>query len=89
MNYRTDIRCWEIIKCDKQDCPARHEPETPCWEIAKREGAYKAISNICIDCIVYVLKEKTDFLGRKEKKKILSQKRVALLDCSLRSTTKK
>ena len=95
MTQITQIKCWEIMKCDNQDCPARHEPETPCWEIANREGTYKNISNTCRDCIVYVLKEGIDGLGQKEIEKIINQREfstrveASLVDCSLRSTKKK
>ena len=83
------------MQCDNQDCPARYEPETPCWEIANREGAYKDISNTCRDCIVYVLKEENDVLNQKELEKLITQREfskkieTALLNCSLIFSTKK
>jgi hypothetical protein len=59
-------KCWEIVNCDNLNCPARHEPETPCWEISQRIVAYHSVSNTCKDCIVYILKEKTSALSKKE-----------------------
>ena len=66
--------CWEIMNCDNLSCPARFEPETPCWEIAKRIEAFNDISNTCKDCIVYILKEKANDLSKKELHKIIIQR---------------
>jgi hypothetical protein len=68
--------CWEIMNCDILDCPARFEPETPCWEIAKRIEAFNYISNTCKDCIVYMLQEKTNVLSKKELHEIIMQRRL-------------
>jgi hypothetical protein len=73
VNY-SNYNCWEIINCDHLDCLARSEPETPCWEIAKRIGAYRHISNTCRDCIVYLLKEITSAITQKELQEILKQR---------------
>ena len=61
-----NYKCWEIMNCDILECPARLEPETPCWEIAKRVGDFRNVSNTCKDCIVYILKEETYILSIKE-----------------------
>jgi len=74
MNSHIDLQCWEIMKCNNLDCPARSEQETPCWEIAKRIGAFSDISNTCRDCIVYLLKEITSAITQKELQKILKQR---------------
>ena len=74
MNSHIDLQCWEIMKCNNLDCPARSEPETPCWEIAKRIGAYRDISNTCRDCIVYLLKRTTSAIIQKELQEILKQR---------------
>jgi PAS domain S-box-containing protein len=51
--------CWEIMKCDKEDCPAYGEPRLRCWYLAGTlcpqcvEGEYaKKIAN-CRQCPVY------------------------------------
>jgi hypothetical protein len=62
------------MKCNNLDCPARSEPETPCWEIAKRIGAYRNVSNTCRDCVVYLLKTATSALSTKELQEILKQR---------------
>ncbi|MEJ2333700.1 MAG: hypothetical protein P8Y08_13115 [Desulfobulbaceae bacterium] len=74
MDSYIDLQCWEIMKCNNLDCLARSEPETPCWEIAKRIGAYCDISNTCRDCIVYLLKEITTAISQKELQEILKQR---------------
>ena len=74
MDSHIDLQCWEIMKCNNLDCPARSEPETPCWEIAKRIGAYCYISNTCRDCIVYLLKKTTSAISPKELQEILKQR---------------
>lgn len=70
----SNYNCWEILNCDILDCPARLEPETPCWEIAKRIEAFNDISNTCNDCIVYILKEKANVLSKKELHEIIIQR---------------
>jgi hypothetical protein len=74
ITLRRKIKCWEIIKCTDSNCPARKEPETPCWEIAERTGAYRDVSNTCRDCVVYILKTETSNLSREELKQILLEK---------------
>ena len=74
MDSHIDLQCWEIMKCNNLDCLARSEPETPCWEIAKRIGAYRYISNTCRDCIVYLLKEITTAISPEELQEILKQR---------------
>ena len=71
MTSYSDLKCWEIINCDHLECLARSEPETPCWEIAKRAEAFRDISNTCCDCIVYLLENETTVLSKKEIQEIL------------------
>ena len=74
MDSYSSYRCWEIMNCDNLNCPARIEPETPCWEIAKRNEDYNKISNTCEDCIVYLLKVETSFFYIKELQHIFLQR---------------
>lgn len=69
-----NYKCWEIMNCDDLNCPARLEPETQCWEIAKRINAYNNISNTCKDCVVFILKEKTNLLSKKELHNIIRER---------------
>ena len=74
MNSYIDLQCWEIMKCNNLDCPARSEPETPCWEIARRIGSFRDVSNTCRDCIVYLLKGTASAITQKELQEILKQR---------------
>ena len=93
MTSYSDLKCWEIINCDDLDCPARSEPETPCWEIAKRIGTYLDVSNTCRDCIVYLLQKETSVLNKKQIQEILRQKGPSekigkgYLACTLKTST--
>ncbi len=86
-------KCWEIINCDHLDCLARSEPETPCWKIAKRVGAFRDVSNTCSDCIVCLLQKETSALSKKEIKGILSHRGhsekigTGYLACILKTST--
>ena len=73
VNY-PNYKCWEIMNCNNLDCLARHEPETPCWEIAQRNETYQNTSNTCKDCVVYILKEETHVLSKKELHNIIIEK---------------
>ena len=76
MDSYSNIKCWEIMGCNNLDCPARHEPELPCWELAKGVEDFRNISNTCEDCIVYVLKEEPFILGNKELQNIIIQRKL-------------
>jgi hypothetical protein len=76
MGLRSDCFCWEIMQCDKsKNCPARQNPEKPCWEIAsEKDDDYRNVFNICRDCIVHVLKSDTSVLSNLEIKNIVNAK---------------
>ena len=67
-------KCWEIINCDHLDCLARNEPETSCWQIAKRVGSFRDVSNTCRDCLVYLLQNETSVISKKEIFEILNHR---------------
>ena len=67
-------QCWEIMDCDNSDCQGMREPETPCWEIAKREGSFHNITNTCRDCLVYIIKEDRTAISSQALQNILMQK---------------
>ncbi|MEE8596207.1 MAG: hypothetical protein V3T09_00165 [bacterium] len=69
-----NYKCWEIMNCENLKCPARLEPETPCWEIARRFDFFNFASNICKDCIVFILKEETHVLSKKELHNIIIER---------------
>jgi hypothetical protein len=74
MDSYSDLKCWEILKCNNLDCQARSEPDTPCWTIAKDVAAFHNISNTCKDCIVYLLNKGKYVLNQKEIQNILNQR---------------
>ena len=53
MNNSSNLKCWETMNCANRDCPARSEPETPCWEITKRNVAYHKVK-ILLDIIINI-----------------------------------
>jgi hypothetical protein len=74
MDFYSDKNCWEIINCDHLDCPARKEPETPCWQIAKRVGSFRDFSNTCRACIVYLIKNEVSETIKNELVEIMNQR---------------
>jgi len=93
MDSYLNMKCWEIMNCNNLDCPARSEPETPCWEIAKKIEDYRNVSNTCRDCVVYLLKKNTAILSKREVENILNQRKLpgnigtGHLVCALKSST--
>jgi len=87
MGVKCDWPCWEIMDCDESKmCAAKCRPETPCWEIAKEQGDYRYISQVCIDCIVYMLKGDSNVLSKNEIRAIMVSKANCILtsgDCAV------
>jgi hypothetical protein len=73
MDSGSGYNCWEMMSCDNLGCPARHEPETPCWEIAERADSYQDNDRKCKECVVYLLKANATFLNL-NKLKTLAEK---------------
>jgi hypothetical protein len=87
----SDLKCWEILKCENLDCQARSEPDMPCWTIAKEVTAFHNVSNTCTDCIVYLLNKGKYILNSTEIQNILNQRELpekygkGHLSCALKS----
>ena len=80
MGEKCDWPCWEIMNCDaSRECPAKTRAETPCWEIAREQSDYRYILQICVDCIVHVLKGENSVLSKKERQSIMVQKANCVL----------
>jgi len=80
MGVQCDWPCWEIMDCaESKMCPAKSLPDKPCWEIAKEKGDYKYISQICSDCIVYMLKGDSNTLSQDEIQAIMVSKANCIL----------
>jgi hypothetical protein len=76
MGSRCEWFCWEIMRCRNSDaCPAKQNPQIPCWEIARESASYKHALNICLDCIVYLLKNGGTKLSNQEIKEILKDRK--------------
>lgn len=41
-------------------------PEKSCWEKASEVGDFRNVYNICEDCLIFILKNKTTLLSDKE-----------------------
>ena len=75
MGENCDWPCWKIMNCAAgQKCPAKSRPETPCWELAREKGDYRFILQICVDCIVHILKGKNTALSKNEIRSIMLYK---------------
>ena len=75
MGSRSEVFCWEIMQCENSDaCPAKKNPEKPCWEIASESDDYRKANNICRDCIVYVLQAGNSVLSKQVINKVMKKK---------------
>ena len=73
-----DWPCWKIMKCDNpKECLAWKHPGIPCWEITKELNDHRNAFNICLDCIVHILKSENSVLSKFEILKISETK----VDC--------
>lgn len=80
MTPNSDLPCWEIMKCEgTEECLARKNPKTPCWEIAGEIDDYRRAFNICRDCVVFMLKEQNTTLSKVEMKNIMEKRGVCAL----------
>ena len=81
MGSRSDLFCWEIMQCENSDdCPAKKNPQKPCWEIASESGSDKHALNICSDCIVHIVKDGHSLLSNLEIMKIMEARTEHRLD---------
>ena len=75
MSGKCDWSCWEIMNCDdSRKCQARLRPDAPCWEIARENSDYRHVMEICVDCIVYVLKGERTVLSKNDLQAIMVHK---------------
>jgi len=87
MDGKCDWPCWEIMNCDThKKCPAKDRLQTPCWEIAREQSDYRYILQICVDCIVHVLKADNSILSKGDRQSIMVNKASCILtseECQL------
>ncbi|MDQ1333845.1 MAG: hypothetical protein QG552_795 [Thermodesulfobacteriota bacterium] len=55
-----EVRCWDVNDCEKEECPARKNPELPCWYVDGTECDHSPGCNefpeklqACLQCSVY------------------------------------
>lgn len=78
MSLRSEWPCWEIMKCEAgKQCPAKEQPAKLCWEIIQETDARSF--HICMDCLVYVSRQKDSRFTREEILSIMVQKGVDVL----------
>ena len=81
-----DWPCWKIMKCDNpQECLAWKHPGIPCWESTKELNDHRNAFNICLDCIVHILKSENSVLSEFEILKISETK----VDCPMVMSTRR
>jgi len=67
MSPNRELHCWKIMKCQEtEDCPARKNPEKPCWEFAREMNDYRSVFKICHDCVVFMMKNDKIALSKAE-----------------------
>jgi hypothetical protein len=75
MALQSELPCWEIIHCNrKQMCLLGGDTEKACWDLVKDDEACSF--HICVDCLVYLAKQKDSPLSEEEFCSILEQRRV-------------
>ena len=86
MGSRSEWFCWEIMLCDNPDaCPAKKNPQKPCWEIASELADYRHALNVCRDCIVHIIRVGSPALSNQEIMEIMKNKaKRTLVDEDLR-----
>lgn len=73
-----DWQCWNITKCDNEECSARQE-NSKCWEIARDLEDYRTALNVCADCLVFLSQHRNTILSEDEIDAILEKKGVCIL----------
>lgn len=67
MVVNSSLWYWGFKKCKETvSFSTKEYPEKPCWEIASEVGDFRSAFNICEDCIVFVLKNRTTLLSDME-----------------------
>lgn len=81
MSQFKNMRCWEIMQCsNSENCPARKNPDIPCWEIAEQLKTTQCIMNICDDCIVHLVKTSSPVLTTADRNNILHHRNNRPID---------
>ena len=77
MSSITEMHCWEIMQCSESDnCPARLFADIPCWEIARIIGSAQSATDVCRDCLVYIVKANAPILTENELEEMIEYREV-------------
>ncbi|PLX49943.1 MAG: hypothetical protein C0613_05735 [Desulfobulbaceae bacterium] len=72
---QSDLPCWEIIQCNReQNCLFANDSERECWEVVRDDDACSF--HICVDCLVYLVKQKDSRVSEEKFFAILSQRKA-------------
>ena len=85
MPKQSELPCWEIIQCNrKQTCLLEGDTKKACWELVETDAACSF--HICVDCLVYLAKQKNSILSDEEFCSILAHRKkrgIRLHECNL------
>lgn len=85
MSNLSELQCWEIIRYNrKETCFLGGDTEKACWELVETDVACSF--HICVDCLVYLAKQKNSLLSDEEFYSILAQREkmgIRLHECNL------
>lgn len=77
MSLSKNLNCWEIIECkESANCQAKQFPDVPCWEIEQVCNNRHSILDVCLECIVYIVKADEPVLTESELLEIAQYREV-------------
>lgn len=72
-----EMPCWEIMNCqDGSECAAWQNPEISCWDLAQELRHVQNVLGVCIDCIVYQIKENPQLFDEEKLAEILAHRKI-------------
>lgn len=75
MFSQSELPCWEIIQCNRErNCLLANDSERECWEVVRDDEACSF--HICVDCLVYLVKQKDSLISEEDFFSILKQRKV-------------
>ena len=87
MSKQSELQCWEIIQCNKQDdCLLVENGRKACWEVVEADAACSF--HICVDCLVYLAKQENSPLSHDDFCSILAmrkEKGIKQFECNIAS----
>lgn len=68
--------CWEIMRCEGNNCVAQKHPEKPCWEHAEALNYTVCAHGVCPDCIVFIAKKTPPVFNEQQLSTIFSHPKI-------------